>query len=285
MRASISTHLPDAPPSWLNVGGGGDDSTAIVDVALQALAQEINKTLRSSTTVDNADIGVPVMFGCTVGDDDCTQPPLDTKPPPRAPPAPAPSSNTAADGTPDGADGFIRRAAMSLGEGLLQGLSSSNSSGGSRTSPPHCRGDARPPAGVRKTTTSPSSSSAAASTAARDGGGDGEPVLAPTTAAVSQRVSDTGDVLHIAVDLPGVDHDAVTVEVTPQGGGIIVKGRRDGLFARTFNHSVSVSHLFDLDAASAEARNGLVHVKVPRRRPRSIRVSHRGDEGDDDTQE
>jgi len=96
---------------------------------------------------------------------------------------------------------------------------------------------------------------------------------------------ETAEETLVLVDLPGVD--PASVEITADGGVLTIRGtrpadgppaparrvgeRRFGPFARR----VPLTREVDLDAARAEARDGVLTVRLPRpaaRRPRTIPI-------------
>ncbi len=92
----------------------------------------------------------------------------------------------------------------------------------------------------------------------------------------------------ISADLPGVSPEAV--EITIEGGYMTLSGSRneesgksDGGYQRIerlqgkFQRHFSLPDSADADGVSAESRNGVLHITVPKRQkelPRKIKVNH-----------
>lgn len=108
---------------------------------------------------------------------------------------------------------------------------------------------------------------------------DAEPFAPPVD------VFETTEETLVLVDLPGVD--PARVEITAEGDVLTIKGdrpidgppqpvrglreRRTGAFAR----QVPLNREVDLDAARAEARDGVLTIRLPRppaRKPRTIPI-------------
>jgi HSP20 family protein len=88
-------------------------------------------------------------------------------------------------------------------------------------------------------------------------------------------LTETNDAIHLVADLPGVDADLLDVNVTGQtlrvrgtasllpigqGGTLHRAERHVGTFERTLMLPCSV----DADAAHAEFKNGVLHVRLPK---------------------
>lgn len=91
----------------------------------------------------------------------------------------------------------------------------------------------------------------------------------------SVEVADAGDALLVRVELPGIDPDEVDVDVAPSH--VVIRGelrretdesehgvyhseRRYGRFQRT----IPLPEEVDSDGASADFRNGLLEIRLPR---------------------
>lgn len=102
-------------------------------------------------------------------------------------------------------------------------------------------------------------------------------------------VYETHDAFVVLMDLPGIAED--DVDVTVEGDSLSVRGlrrarlsarpdrfhrmeRSHGPFARTFD----LSHPVDPDRVSAQFRDGLLRIELPKARPRGARArSERGE--------
>ncbi|MBA3315388.1 MAG: Hsp20/alpha crystallin family protein [Planctomycetaceae bacterium] len=88
-------------------------------------------------------------------------------------------------------------------------------------------------------------------------------------------VTETNDAVHLVADLPGVDPDLLDLNVTGltlrvrgtvsppligQGGTLHRSERHVGTFERTFMLPCTV----DADAAHADLKNGVLHVRLPK---------------------
>lgn len=100
-----------------------------------------------------------------------------------------------------------------------------------------------------------------------------------------------GDELHVELDLPGIDPDSLDLDVersvltvtaqrplrASDAADVLVSERPRG----TFRRQVVLGEALDADRATADYRNGVLHLTVPvseRARPRKIQVSTADDD-------
>jgi len=99
------------------------------------------------------------------------------------------------------------------------------------------------------------------------------PVVNQTT---SFQVRGTGDAWKVALPLPGIDPQHVTIEV--QGNTLTVRvdqpEDKDNAYAR-FEQSITVPQFVDLDKVTASHRHGLLELTLPLKesmKPRRIQI-------------
>lgn len=97
----------------------------------------------------------------------------------------------------------------------------------------------------------------------------------------SVRIEDSEDGHTLNVDLPGVSPEDVEIslkgrQLTLKGSRVFGKEGEKGCFSRAFTRSFSLPVTADLEGIQANAENGVLTIKIPRKeeaKPRQIAIS------------